>query len=122
MTEFLTFVIVLIGGWTAYQSSKRINALNPGKHKFGWRVMYMVFAGFALYCPFYVLVHAPAEELLYILFGGVLGVALNIALTYDQWKAGTAPPIAEKVCTPEVVYKDYPESRPSIRDIVDHIP
>jgi hypothetical protein len=96
MNLVLTILIWILGGYVAYQSSRRINQLNPGSHKFGWRLMYLVFAGFGLYVIWYSLEKNPSEELLYILFGGLLGEALNIALTYRQWLENSVPKIAEK--------------------------
>jgi hypothetical protein len=75
-------------------SACRVYKLNPGQHKLGWRLMYVAFAAYPALLIGYVLTYQPSEELLTVLTAGLVGLALNLALTHAQWATNNVAAIA----------------------------
>lgn len=92
----LTAIITLLGVVICASSLARLAALDPERHKAGWRLMYVVFGGYAAHCIWYATTAKPAIEILFILAGGQVAIGLNLALTHWQWKSRQVPPIAHK--------------------------
>jgi hypothetical protein len=100
----------------------RVNALNPGSHRLGWRLMYVFFGGFAASVAGYLVSNTATDEMLCVLFAGLAGVGLNILLTHRQWKFGLVPPIAEKVHKPSMASYERRSNGRRKYDDFDHPP
>jgi hypothetical protein len=95
-TTLLTAAVCVLAVLLAGASLCRVNALSPTSHKFGWRIMYVVYGGSAISVLGYVLTNPCTDELLALLLAALAGPALNVAITHRQWRDGLVPPIANK--------------------------
>ena len=76
-------------------SGCRIWKLNPGNHKFGWRLMYLFFTAYPAFLMGYVLTYEISDELLTVLAIGLGGKALNLFITHAQWAHNNVAAIAK---------------------------
>ena len=142
----LWLAVLLVALFVALASACRINNLNPSNHKRSWSLMYLWMAGSGAGVFGYAATMPASAELLALLGATQMGPALNLALTWKQWRLGLVPAIAQNdaaraatdVARAELQqsYADtqppqrepgaalnYPQARvASMQDVVNHIP
>ena len=138
----LWLAVLLVALFVALASACRINNLNPSTHKRSWSLMYLWMAGSGAGVLGYAATMPASAELLALLGATQMGPALNLLLTWKQWRLGLVPPIAQNDATraatdvaraqfadtqpPERepgAALNYPQARvASMQDVVNHIP
>jgi hypothetical protein len=142
----LWLAVLLVALFVALASACRINNLNPSNHKRSWSLMYLWMAGSGAGVLGYAATMPTSAELLALLGATQMGPALNLLLTWKQWRMGLVPAIAQNDATRAAtdvaraeVAQQYADTRPperepgaarnyphahvaSMQDVVEHIP